>query len=519
MSALQLATMPFRFVETPLPTGPLGALSPSGKGGVSPDLASALLAGPGAEANRARLLRQRPLVVTTGQQPGLFTGPLYGVYKALSAAALAAELEQQWDRPVVPVFWLAGDDHDYAEARGTAWLNPEGHLISGALPDRPADAPADPMYRLPLGPEITQLLGAFERDHPIGGFRQHTMEWLRRHYRPGATVGAAYAGAMSELLGPFGILCFDPTHPDARHAMAPTLLAALRGADALEAAIADRSAELAGDGRPVNMVTGDGSTLVLLEAKHGRDRLVRDGNGFRTRRSRERFSLADLEAIAASDPQRLSPNVLLRPVVERALLPTVAYLAGPGELGYLPLTAPVYRQLGIEPQLPVARWSACLIERRVDRVLDKFNSSLEELAAPGQALERRVVRAQLPPAVPAAVARLRKAFAGEFGLLVEAGGAIDPTIARSIDAARHRGVAALERAEKKLESALRRRESIEMAQIERARTAIQPDGKPQERVLGVASFLARHGPGFLEEAARRIRDWYHQALVAAKVPS
>ena len=511
--------MPFRIVETPLRPGALPELSPAGEGGVEALLAPALLAGKGAEAARRTLLHEKALVVTTGQQPGLFTGPLYTVYKAISAAALASELADRWQRPVVPVFWLAGDDHDFAEARGTSWLNLEGRVTSGDLAARPPDAPATPMYRLPLGTEIRRLLEEFEDDQPVSADRDTTMAWLRRHYQEGATVGAAYAGAMGELLGPFGVTCFDPTHPDARRAMAATLVAALRDSDEIDQALGIRLAELSAAGRPVSMTAGDGSTLVLLEAAAGRDRLIREGRGFRTRRSGEAFTLEELEAIAATEPQRLSPNVLLRPVVERVLLPTVAYVAGPGELNYLPLAEPVYRHLGVSPQQPVPRWSGLVIESRVDRVLHKFSSTVAELASEGHALERRVVRAQLPATVPEAAERIRASLDGDFGHLVQAATAIDPTIARSIESSRARALASLARAEKKLESALRRRESTEMGQIVQARDALLPLGKPQERVLGVATFMARHGPAFLGDVSSQIRDWYRRTLVATKPPS
>ena len=160
-----------------------------------------------------RLRQPGALAVTSGQQPGLFTGPLYTVHKALSTAALARVLERRWNRPVVPIFWSAGDDHDFAEASQAAWIRADGALATASLPPRPSDAPLTPMYRQPLGEAVVPALEALLGDLPPSEFRDVPSEWLRRHYRPDATVGGAFAGAMAELLAPAGILVYDSTHP------------------------------------------------------------------------------------------------------------------------------------------------------------------------------------------------------------------------------------------------------------------------------------------------------------------
>ena len=154
-----------------------------------------------------------------------------------------------------------------------------------------------------------------------------------------------------------GVLLFDFTHPAAKRAAAPHLLRALAQARELDDDL-DRWAEASGaTARTSGVTVGDGAALVMVEASLGRDRLIRDGDHFVTRRSREQFDLGAIERIAAESPTRLSPNVLLRPAVESALLPTVAYLGGPGELKYLVLTPPIYERLGIPHQRPLPRWS------------------------------------------------------------------------------------------------------------------------------------------------------------------
>src|SRR5262245_34923951 len=235
--------MTLRFVATPL-EHPLEPPAPR-PGAMDPALAEAFVASPTREAQLERLRRPGALAVTTGQQPGLFTGPLYTVHKALSAAALAGLLEARWQRPVVPVFWLAGDDHDFAEASGASWLAADGTLASASLPPRPADAPLTPMYRQPLGEGVLPALEALVAGLPPSEFRDPTADWLTRHYRPEATVAGSYAGAMAELVGPHGVLCFDSTHAAAKRAIAPLLVRALRDARALDDDL-DRWAESQG---------------------------------------------------------------------------------------------------------------------------------------------------------------------------------------------------------------------------------------------------------------------------------
>ena len=502
--------MTFRFVPTAL-DAPLH-IPPARSGGLDPALEPAFVPSPARDAAVARLRQPGALAVTSGQQPGLFTGPLYTVHKALSTAAVARLLQRRWGRPVVPIFWLAGDDHDFTEAGTTSWLTADGSLASATLPPRPPEAPLTPMYRQPLGEGVESALEALASSLPATEFRDETLAWLRRHYRADATVAAAFAGAMAELLAPAGIVCFDSTHPSAKRAAAPLVLRALERAADIDDAL-EREAESAGENaRTSGVVLGDGAALVMLEASQGRDRLVAADGGFVTRRGKERFTLDDLRRIAETDPTRLSPNVLLRPVVESVLLPTVAYLGGPGELRYLRLTPPVYRVLGLEAQRPLPRWSGVLVEPRVDRTLEKFGIELGDLLDPSGGLESRLVRSQLPAEAVTALAEIRAAVEAGYGALERAAKEIDPTLVRPVQGARHQAVAGTQDTEKKLVQHLKRRQETELSQIGRARTAVLPGGKPQERVLTVAPFLARYGPALITDLEAAIESWYSDAL-------
>jgi bacillithiol synthase len=509
--------MTFRFVPTPLDT-PLVLPEPR-EGGLHPALREAFVPSAAREGALARLAEPGALAVTSGQQPGLFTGPLYTVHKALSTAALARVLERQWSRPVVPVFWVAGDDHDFAEASHTAWLNADGSLVSASLPLRPPEAPLTPMYREPLGQGVTAALEALGASLPPSEFRDEALAWLSRHYLPQATVAAAFAGAMAELLAPSGVVCFDSTHPAAKAAAGPIILRALDHAGAIDADLERQSEALGETARTSGVMVGDGAALVMLEGKQGRDRLVASDGGFVTRRGRERFSLEDLAAIAEREPTRLSPNVLLRPVVESALLPTVSYLGGPAELRYLAFTPPVYRRLGVERQRPLPRWSGVLVEPRVDRVLEKFGIDLAELLEPSGSVEARLVRSQLPSEALEALASVREAVEEGYGTLEKTASDIDPTLVRPIQGARHQALAGAQDVEKKLVQHLKRRQETELGQIGRARTAVLPGGKPQERVLTVAPFLARYGPALVDDLRDAIEGWYAGALEGASTPS
>jgi len=506
-----------RIVPTPIE---LGFPAPEPRpGGFDPTLLPAVISPPGREELKKRLSEPGVLVVTTGQQPALFTGPLFTIHKALSAAALARLLERRWGRSVVPLFWVAGDDHDFAEASHAEWLNPDGVVTGARLPARAPDAPLTPMYRETLGPAVVEALAALERDLPPSEFRDATLEWVRRHFRAEATMASSYGAALAELLAPYGILVFDSTHAAVKRAAAQHLLEALRKAPELEADLAARMESLSAEGTDSGMTVGIGTTLVMLECRLGRDRLMQHGSRFATRRGKAEYDLEQLEALAAREPQRFSPNVLLRPVIESALLPTVAYLGGPAELRYLTVTPPIYRRLGVTPQRALPRWSGIVLEPKVERVLNKFGVALDELMQPPGPLEARLVRSRLPEDATRALGSLREAIESGYQTIGRAAVEVDPTLEKLVQGTKNQALAGTHEVEKKLLHHLKKREETELGQVTRARAAVWPNGKPQERVLTVAPFLARHGPSLLEQLLDDISTWYHGALEGAFDPA
>lgn len=499
--------------DTPLAEAPL--LPDLREGRWNDALAPALIEAPGSAGILARLRAPGALVVTTGQQPGLFTGPAFSVSKAFSARAVARALEREWGRPVVPVYWVPGDDHDFDEVASVGWLGGDGGLMRASLDLRSPDGPLASMSRQALGESVLAALDAFEQSLPASEARERTTEWLRRHYTPAHTVAGAFGRAMAELLAPFGIACFDSTHLAAKTAAAPLFIQALRDTRALDRALAMRAQQLAADGVEHGVAVGAGASLVFLEHSSGRDRLVVEGEGFITQRGRRALTLAELEAIAQREPERLSGNVLLRPVVESYLLPTVGYVAGPGELRYLALTPPVYERLGVHRQRPVPRWSGLFVEPRVTRILAKFSASLEDLLDESGRLESRLAHEALPPGTEAAFEALRSAVASAYDPVIKLTAAVDPTMERPAAAARSQAIFAAQELEKKLLQHARKRESTELAQVARARLSVKPEGKPQERVLSMAGFMGRYGWELADALCGHVEEWYARSLVAA----
>lgn len=433
----------------------------------------------GAAAERIeRVRRENGVFVTTGQQPGLFGGPIYTWSKALSALALADEIEQATGIAAAAIFWAATDDADAAEASITAVAIPGGVERLTA----PVAAPAGtPMYDAPLG-DVSALLA---RVGAAAGAASYAvaLDAARDAYSASATVGGAFVALLAALLNPLGVAVLDAGDERVRIAAAPITLAAVDRAGDLARALAERGAAIRAAGYTPQVAEIDDLALVFER---------RDG-------IKSRLPADTLRRPAAS---MLSPNVLLRPVVERAILPTVAYMAGPGEYAYFAQVSAVAGALGVEQPLALPRWSCTIVEPRVTRILERLGLERAELADPARP-ERRIAERALPADARAVIAQAKEQAAslGDALSALSRGDGngeaiIDPRVA---EGHARRAAWLAERLERRILAAVKRRETDAMSALATARGSLFPFGMRQERALNFIPLLARYGPALLDD--------------------
>ncbi|MEO6877133.1 MAG: bacillithiol biosynthesis BshC, partial [Gemmatimonadaceae bacterium] len=428
---------------------------------------------------------------TTGQQPGLFGGPLMSLVKAISARALADALQDTLGLPVAPVFWAATDDADFDEA-ATVSVALDGGARELRLEQQ---APAGtPMTRIPMGEDVLALA---ERLRDASGSAPHAsyLNGALRAYQPGATVGDAYVTLLREVLEPLEIAVLDASHPSVAVAADALLHRAVANAAAVAQAVRRRNDDIVARGFVPQVDEVPGLSVVFLNSSGVKRRL----------------SLVDAAALGAlGDHQFLSSTVLLRPVLERAVLPTAAYVGGPGEFAYFAQVTAAAEALESPVPMVVPRWSVSVLEPRIARMLEELGVAPEALADP-TAVEGLVARRQLSPDVDAALRALRGATASSVDALRAANDALVPDtvldgLQRSIE---HR----VQRAERRFLAGVKRREGDVMRQIATVRGALYPHGAPQERKLAYIALLARYGPELLDELLAAARA-HARALVS-----
>ena len=421
-------------------------------------------------------------VVTAGQQPALFGGPLYTWWKALSAVAFADALEKETGLPVAPVYWAATDDSDFVEAASTVVAVAEG---AQRISLDHVEDPGLPMSLVPLG-DVTRQLEAL-RSATGSASHPSILEIVERTYSPGETIGTSFVKLLRALLSPLGVAVLDASHAAVRDQSRPVMDRALERAPTIETALFARDAELKSSGYSSQVQTVRGRSLVF-ETRSGR---------------RARVSIAHAADQSRFDESaELSPNVLLRPIVERSILPTVAYLGGPAEIAYFAQANAVAAAMGAEAPLILPRWSGVVIEPRIQKILDKHTLTYDDFKDP-RAIETRIATESLPDDLRATLEKLRSVLEQQVANLssVDSDNLVSTKV---IDGLRRNVLHRIERLERRYRAAIKRRGNDALRDIATARAALYPLGVPQERTLNVVPFLARYGDSLFDTVMKEV---------------
>jgi len=437
------------------------------------------------------------VLVTTGQQPVLFLGPLLVLYKAVTAITVAERLREEGTR-AVPLFWVGGDDHDWDEVGTTRLLDRENVLRTLTL-EPPPDRRGRAAGPTPLPEEIEDRIEEITQILPPSEFVEDYLELIREAYRPGRALGEAFGSTLQGVLEPLGIPWIASTDPALRRAAAPLYRRVITDADDARAALRRATRRVAEAGYEPQVSTAEGATPLFLDRPEGRTRLW-EGEDL----PREAV-LAELE----ERPEGFSPDVSLRPLLASWLLPTGATVLGPSELAYWAQLPDLFTWADVPfPRLrPRDAWT--VLEEKVEKVLAKLDADVSAFEDEGMELARRVREAGTPDAVEAALSSARAATGEAMDGVEEAVARELPGIRSAVGAARHGAFEVLDELEAAVAERVEERHQVLLGQIRKAAVHLFPDGRAQERVQSPLYYLARYGRGFVDAlvgAAREARE-------------
>jgi bacillithiol biosynthesis cysteine-adding enzyme BshC len=476
----------------------------------SPVLRDALVAGnarlapsPARDRNLELLARPGTVAVVTGQQMGLFLGPLFTLYKAASAIVAARALAAETGKPCVPVFWLQTEDHDLPEIDHCLVPRSAGEPLRVALELPEAASSRIPVGHVRLGPSVTAALAALRAE--LGG-QPHADEHLgllERAWRPEALMSEAFAEVLASLFAEEGLVFLDPRDPRIATLSETVHRRAIEEASVIGTKLTTRSSVLESAGFSDQVHIRPGSPLSFFSPEGA------EGPRYRLEPSTSpgvwslvghpkgaTVKAAELLSYLMREPLRFTTSALLRPILQDSLLPTAAYVGGPGEIAYFAQLMPLYAHFGLSMPLIVPRARFRVLEDRVRGLLEKLGLSPDDASTPRDALLARLSAQgagdgfEKPEAVEA---RLMGTLAPELARLGERMTSLDPSFSHALERTEETLRGALSKLVGKYGRALAQRDQATVERVDRLRSYLAPDGEPQERVYGLPYYACRFG--------------------------
>jgi len=437
-------------------------------------------------------LERGAVAVVSGQQVGLFGGPAYAVYKALTAIRLAEELSEA-GIPAVPIFWMATEDHDLDEVRHVTWFD-SGKLVRFELPGN-AEA-GRPVGQVQLEPAIDQHVK--KAVGLLSGPAGETLaQVLQRSYRPEETYGSAFGKLFSQLFADQGLILLDPLDTRLHRIAAPLYRKALQDRDELTDELLQRGKDLETAGYDAQVKVTAKSTLLFTIRNGVRQPVVASNSHFKS--GDAIWTREEALRLLDSSPETFSANALFRPVVQDYLLPTAAYLGGPAEIAYFAQSSVIYEHLLGRMPVILPRAGFTVLDAKAEKLLQKYGLCIENLWAGPQELRRKMESVSVPPALSENFDRDTAQMESTLADLATQIEQLDPTLTGAVTTARNKISFQLEKLRRKTARALDQKSGLLAEHELFLENLIYPDKSLQSRELCFLPFLARWGMDGLGE--------------------
>jgi bacillithiol synthase len=447
---------------------------------------------PQAEQSLRRFAEPGSLVVVGGQQAGLFGGALLIYYKALTVIQTAKHAEKLLGRPVVPVFWIAGEDHDFDEANNVNIQSADGSVkrIRIERPGGPRLAVSRTSLTAEQWKEALQELAA---QLPDTEFKPALLERLQSHVADAPTLSLAFARLLADWFGSQGLILMDADDPNLRALEGPMFRQLIQRNDDLEHALKTGENQVIERGFPLQAETAPGSANLFLHHEQGRLLLYKENGVFTDRRGNVALSGQEMSELTESAPDRLSTNALTRPLMQDYLFPVLAAVLGPSELAYWGVLAPAFAQFDMSLPILVPRQSFTYLEHNVAKLLDKYNMSVEEAISDWEQRKAQWLNMQDQWNLEGQFQQARTQFVDIYRPVMDTVSSLQPGLAQLAESNRDKILEQIAYLESRSLDALAKKHEASLQQWDRIHASLSPLDKPQERVYGAVHFWNRFG--------------------------
>lgn len=451
-----------------------------------------------------QLLEKDTYAIVTGQQVGIFTGPLYTIYKTATAIKLCSHLGHEFKANFIPIFWMESNDHDIKEVNHIYLVDSQSNLIK--LEYTPSGyIPGSTMKNIIIEEDFSDFIHDFYLHFHDTEFKSEIFKIIEESYRPSQNLSYGFACMMSKLFGKYGLVILDPSDSQIKELVSEIFRKEIENPLRSTKSINAMGEKLEAQGYESQIEKKEDSTCLFIEENGIRRKLLyRDGHfevdGIKATLTQEQL----LEKLQAA-PWKFSPNVALRPVTQDYILPTVAYVAGPGEISYFAQLNEVYQYNDVSMPIIYPRSGLIIIESKIQKIIDIYNLDISDLALNYEELFSKISKQKAGKNLEEIIEPSRSEVNKIFEKLTKELSNFDSNLKNISESVRRKVDHQFSILKEKAYQSQRSRDEITRNQIKRACINIYPDGKPQERVFNIVQYLILYGLQFIEDVMSAIK--------------